>query len=190
MYGLIQGGGIAPLKIGTTTSADEDGVPGEGTDLLPIVQYVGHAAIGVAGGGPDFDGVLSHRKRVAIAERNVRTGYASASADGSFTPCPCSQASSGGHMVCVDVGVEAVTKLKVQLTQEPEVAFKLLHDGIDQHRFSAIGQKVGVGARFGIEELTEDHGEASLDSLSVPRHRDTDLKKPGRLYRPGFFRSF
>ncbi len=60
----------------------------------------------------------------------------------------------------MDMGLEGVEELQIQLLQQRDVAAQLLVDRIDDHGLArlAVGEQIGVGRRFRIEQLTKyDH---------------------------------
>ncbi len=69
-------------------------------------------------------------------------------------------------MVGVAVGVQRGDEREVQLAEQRVVARVLLEHRVDDHRLAGVrvAQKVGVGRRRGVEQLTEDevgkHGGA------------------------------
>ncbi|WP_430709532.1 hypothetical protein [Mesorhizobium captivum] len=55
--------------------------------------------------------------------------------------------------------VHRLDQPQVELTHEPEIAVDLVQNRIDDQCLAALatGKQIGIGARNGIEQLTEDH---------------------------------
>ena len=84
------------------------------------------------------------------------------------------QRAQPGDVIGMQVGIDGLDQLEVELAYELNVAVDLLQYRIDDQRFAAVpaGEKVGVGARSAVEQLTKDHGRVPPDGFlfSVRRH--------------------
>jgi hypothetical protein len=70
------------------------------------------------------------------------------------------QRAEPGDVIGVQVGIDGLDQLDVELTDELEIALHLVEHRVDDQRLAAApaGEQIGVGARYGIEKLAEDHG--------------------------------
>src|SRR5205814_10724654 len=84
--------------------------------------------------------------------RSVRAREADPATEGGVHE-PCA-----GDVVRMAMRVDRANELDPELSDERGVASMALEDGIDQNRLAGalVGQKVRVGARGLVEELTED----------------------------------
>src|SRR5262249_44343671 len=65
-----------------------------------------------------------------------------------------------GDVIGVHVRIDRLHQLEVELLDELKVALDLLQHGIDDQRLAAAAacHQVGVGARYAVKQLAEDHG--------------------------------
>ncbi|MEB3260065.1 MAG: hypothetical protein VKP63_05490 [Cyanobacteriota bacterium] len=66
-------------------------------------------------------------------------------------------------MVGVDVGVEGGDQIDAQFADQGEIAVVPLEHRIDHHALAAgeVGEEVGEGAGFAVEELAQEEGAAT-----------------------------
>src|SRR5947207_11721081 len=69
------------------------------------------------------------------------------------------QRAEPGDVIGVKVRVDGLDQLHVQLADELEITVDLLQHRIDDQRLAAApaGEQVGVGTRYAVEQLAEDH---------------------------------
>ncbi len=66
----------------------------------------------------------------------------------------------GGDVVRMDVGIQRVDQLEIQACQYPEIALPGRQHRVDQDRLASLlaAEQVGVGTRYWLEQLSEQHG--------------------------------
>ena len=69
------------------------------------------------------------------------------------------KASSTGHMVGVDMGLDCIFEGQLELAQKLEVSLDGLEDGIDQQSFAAVlaSDQIGICRRLRLKQLAKQH---------------------------------
>jgi hypothetical protein len=83
------------------------------------------------------------------------------------------QRAKAGDVVGMQMRVDRLDQLDVELAQELEVAVDLFQYRVDDQRLAAgpAGEQVGIGARYAVEKLAEDH-------VVSPRMRAARIRAP------------
>ena len=72
----------------------------------------------------------------------------------------------------------------IELAKQCAVSVELLADGVDEDRLprGAVGEQVGVGRGFGIDQLSKDHGDLAAPERRVERRTGTRTAAPSHFY--------
>ncbi len=164
----VERAGVALLEIGAARATDHYTVAGEGHAL--VVEHVGHAAAGMARRRPDLERALAEGHAIAVLQHEVGTRRTAGVGQRDPAAQPILHQPRAGDMIGVDMGLERPQELQPQLGHKRRIAPDLLEDGIDHHRLACrrAAQQVGVGRRYGIEELTKHQHDYLLTAERSP----------------------
>ncbi len=182
----------AVLEIRAARAADEQRVAGEHA----ILHQEAVAVVGVAGRIEHVESEALDADRVALGNAHGHDIDAGLLAHHRDAVGMIAQRAEGSDVIGVDVGVDGLDELQVEFAHELEIAVDLLEHRIDDQRLAALaaGEKVAVGARGGIEKLTEEHGGLLLGRDAIlPRRMNRvrisascPLRDCNIARRPGF----
>jgi len=161
-HGVEERGAGSLLEVGAAAAADEKRVSGEhhwGAVLVSF-QIVGNATGSVSRRSDNAHTEVAERHGVVFLDLDVRHGARDLGDHGFGVGEDLLEFATAGDVVCVHVGVGNMDEVKSKLFDELGIALNELEDGVDEERLALVGEDVRVGARFAVENLSEEksHG--------------------------------
>mmetsp|Transcript_99884 Transcript_99884/g.278137 ORF Transcript_99884/g.278137 Transcript_99884/m.278137 type:complete len:357 (+) Transcript_99884:85-1155(+) len=163
---------IAPLEVGCSAAADQEGVPREdGARSTWPFEQEGHTAARVPWRSQDLQRVQSKAHDIAVLHQDIPPSSRGPGGQRLRRWTGATDLRTGCATASVAMGAENVLELEAQLLQVVQVAVPLLGHGIDQHclAHALACQQVGEGRAPGIGELLQP--EPVLWPSSAQRRR-------------------
>ena len=154
-----QGARVARLEVGTSTTADEQRVPGEHM----AAPQVAHAARRVAGGVQGAQLLATKVQHVTVGQLHLRRTDAAGRRGRRARAGVLGQQGGTGDVVGMVVRFHRPAQPQAPRLQHGQVTLDLCIDRIDDQCLACVRvvQQVGAGAGGGVQELQRVHGGGS-----------------------------
>ena len=154
-----QGARVAGLEVGTSTTADEQGVPGEHM----VTPQVAHAARRMARGVQGAQLLTAKVQHITIRQLHLRRADAAGRRCRRARAGVLGQQGGTGDVVGMVVRFHRPAQPQAPRLQHGQVTLDLCIDRIDDQGLACVRvvQQVGAGAGGGVQELQRVHGGGS-----------------------------